>query len=122
VNPYGPVNNRPLAAPGCRVTCYYYASHRGLPVTYSYLQELGLRAARAAAWFGIAQARVWEGAGPPGTEPGFWVHTWPEVIFDTAAAGLAIPCPPARPRQDRISPRTSRGPGTLGLWHSSGSK
>jgi hypothetical protein len=95
-NPYGPVNNEPACPPGYRVSAYYYAVHRGLPVELAWLQWLGLRAARAALWYGLAPVRIWEGAGPPGTEPGFWVHTWPEWIFDTAAAGMPLRSPPPR--------------------------
>jgi hypothetical protein len=87
--PYGLVNNRLLLPPGWRCTAYYYAAHSGLPVTYSYLLELGLRAARAARWLGLRQATVREGP--------FRVHTWPEWVWVRAAASLAIPARPAGP-------------------------
>lgn len=88
-SPYGPVNNHAMCPPGYRVTAYWWASHRGLPADLGYLQELGLRAARAASWLGIAPVRVPEGP--------YWCHTWEPWLWDTAAAGLVIPCPPAPP-------------------------
>jgi hypothetical protein len=79
-----------------RYTAYYYASQKGLPVTFGFLLEFGLRAARLARWHGLRQALTWEGAGPPGTTPGFWVHTWPAWIWDEAARPAA-PCPVGPP-------------------------
>lgn len=63
--------------PEPRVTAYWYASQHGLPVTLEYLAELGLQAARRARWLGIQAWLVPEGP--------FWVHTWPEVIWDQVA-------------------------------------
>jgi hypothetical protein len=71
----------PLLPPGWRCTAYYYTQHRGMPVTLSYLQELGLRAARIAWWHGIPEAKAWEGF--------WWCHTWPEWVWQQAAVRLA---------------------------------
>ena len=64
--------------PGTRVTAYRYALDRGLPCDLASLADLGLAAARHARWLGIPEYRVPEG--PPGNP--FWVHTWPEAVFD----------------------------------------
>ena len=79
---YGPVTAAPLLPPGWRCSAYWYATHRGLPVTFSYLLELGRHAARAARWYGIAPAPVAEGIFPA-------VHTWEPWLWDQAAAELA---------------------------------
>ena len=97
-SPYAPVTHRHEPLPeGTRVTAYWFASHHGLPVSYGFLLEFGARAARAARWYGIERSVVWEGAGPPGTEPGFWVLRWTEDIWMEAAAGLVVPCSPSPP-------------------------
>jgi uncharacterized protein DUF4326 len=66
-----------------------------------YLLELGLRAARAARWLGLAQAPVREGP--------FWVHQWPERIWDEAARPAA-PCP-AGPPPLQAAQAVNRSPG-----------
>jgi hypothetical protein len=63
------------------VTAYWYSLHHGLPAALPSLQELGLRAARIACWHGLAVMRVPEGP--------YWCHTWPEWLWDLAAAELA---------------------------------
>jgi len=83
-----------LLPEGVRCTAYWYAQNRGLPVTFGYLLELGLRAARLARWHGIWQSMVREGY----PDNPLWVHTWPACIFDEAARGAGAPCPPAPPQ------------------------
>jgi hypothetical protein len=48
---------------------------------------------------------VWEGSGPPGTVPGFWVHTWPAWVWEEAArAGIrCLPAPPQPPPPARYA-------------------
>lgn len=67
--------------PGMRCSAYYYVTRRGLPATMCYLQELGLRSARAARLAGQAAVRVPEGP--------FLVHTWVQETWDAAAASMA---------------------------------
>ena len=104
-SPYIPVTQRAQPPAEWRCTAYWWASHHGLSTTYGCLLELGLRAARAARWYGLAQAMVWEGSGPPGTVPGFWVHTWPAWVWEEAArAGIrCLPAPPQPPPPARYA-------------------
>jgi hypothetical protein len=84
MNPYGPVTalpGQPLLPAGWRCSAFYWAARRGLPVTLSYLLELGLQAARIARWHGLPEARTPEGP--------YIVHQWPEWVFEQAAARLA---------------------------------
>ena len=70
-----------LLPPGCRCSAFWYAQARGLPQDLDYLKALGLTAWRMATWEGLAEWRVPEGP--------YWVHMWPERIFDAASLGLA---------------------------------
>jgi len=86
MNPYAPPAGRyqsvmPLLPAGWRCSAFYWAAHRGLPVTLSYLQELGLRAARLGRWHGIPEARAPEGP--------YIVFLWPEQVWEQAAVRLA---------------------------------
>jgi len=69
------------AAPLPRVTAYWHASQHGLPCDLDYLRELGLRAWRIAAWYGIPPLKAPEGP--------FWVHTWAPWTWELAAADMA---------------------------------
>ena len=64
-----------------RVTAYWHASTHGLPCDLDCLRELGLRAWRIAAWYGIPQLKTPEGP--------YLVHTWPPWLWDLAAADMA---------------------------------
>jgi Domain of unknown function (DUF4326) len=66
-----------------------------------YLLELGLRAARAARWLGAEQSLVREGP--------VWVNTWPEEIWQEAAAAIAADPAPrhAHPHPPLPEPRCS---------------
>lgn len=85
--PYETLTGHAPLLPGYRVTAYFYARNHGLPVTFGYLQELGLRAARAARWLGMPAAMVPEGP--------FWVHTWEPWLWEQVAA--LTPPPEADP-------------------------
>jgi hypothetical protein len=73
--------NRQLLPPGARCTAYWYARAAGLPCDLEFLRALGLAAWYAAAWHGLAPAKVAEGP--------YLVHTWPQQAWDEAAAWLA---------------------------------
>jgi hypothetical protein len=79
--------------PEIRMTAYYYATVHGLPCNLEYLTELGLQTTRRARWLGIPEAKVIEGP--------LWVHTWPELVWDSIArrdGPVLVPaswCPPA---------------------------
>jgi hypothetical protein len=74
-------------APGQRCSAYWYAAAARLLTGSSiwddldFLKELGLRAARLARWEGIAPWQVPEGP--------YWVHMWPEHVWDQAAGQMA---------------------------------
>lgn len=64
-----------------RVTAYYHASTHSLPCDLDWLRELGLRAWRIAAWYGVPQLKVPEGP--------YLVHTWEPWLWELAAADMA---------------------------------
>ena len=91
MDPYQPVTECPVLPAGWRCTAYYWATHRGLPVTLSYLQELGAAAAREARWAGLERAAVPEGPFPAVLlwPPGVWAYAEAQLDAMLAAAGLA---------------------------------
>lgn len=72
-----------LLPPGCRCTAYWYAWQSRLLTgdDLGFLTELGIRAARVARWEGIPPWQIPEGP--------YWVHMWPEQIWDRAAGQMA---------------------------------
>lgn len=72
-----------LLPPGMRCSAWWYAQHRGLPVSMGYLKSLGLTAARMAFWEGLEPWQVPE-RHPDGVT--YLVYQWPERIWDAASA------------------------------------
>lgn len=66
-----------LLPAGMRCSALWYVLHRGLPADLDYLKGLGLAAARLASWEGLEPWQVPEGP--------YWVHQWPERIWDDVA-------------------------------------
>ena len=76
-----------LLPAGMRCSAWWYAQHRGLPVSLDYLKALGLTAVRMARWEGLEEWRVPE-RHPDGTV--YLVCMWPERIWDAAAQNPAV--------------------------------
>lgn len=68
-----------LLPAGMRCTAFWYARARGLPQDLDSLLDLGLVAARIARWEGLEPWQVAEGP--------YWVHMWPEHVWDQASQG-----------------------------------
>lgn len=68
-----------LLPPSMRCSAFWYAQARGLPADIDSLLGLGLVAARIARWEGLEAWQVAEGP--------YWVHMWPEHVWDEASRG-----------------------------------
>lgn len=69
-----------LLPPWARCTGYWYATAAGFGYDLEFLRELGLRAARLGRWYGVPGALTAEGP--------YWVHQWPEGIWDEALGAM----------------------------------
>lgn len=92
-----------LLPAGMRCTAYWYAQARGLPTDLDYLKALGATAARMAWWEGLEPWQVPEGP--------YWVHMWPERIWDAAANGVLQQAAAILEYMDRL-----HDPRNAGTW------